>query len=209
MPAQAAIYSIDQNCHPLWDVPAKLGALDTAGRTPLHLVEDIDVAFTAMGASDEDPLRLKRERFYASGGQDWGAAVFYSEFLGTLPLELRDLQPFLPHKLATVARKLGTSLEKLYDEFSPGTTGNSSGPATPAERTCTASWATSASPRPRPSCANCWKSPGETCTAASRRPRRCNVATSGSGPQNTRWKHCCRSGPTASSATCTATGSQG
>ncbi len=114
------IYSIDQNSHPLWDTPAKLLALAEAGRPATHFVEDIDVAFTALGTHPGDELAVERERFHASGGQDWGAALFYSEFLGRLPLELRDLEPVIGMKVSALARQTGRDLDELYEEFSPG-----------------------------------------------------------------------------------------
>ena len=121
------ILSIDQNCHSLWDVLPKLQALTSGGRAVRHFVEDIDVAFTAMGAEANQPpsapgnvLRLALERFHRSGGADWGAAMFYSEFLGRLPLEIRDLEPMIGMKVKAAARQLGRSVDDLYDEFSPG-----------------------------------------------------------------------------------------
>ena len=82
--------SIDQNSHSLWDTLPKLQVLAAAGVGVTHYVEDIDVAFTQLG-KNRDGLRLKmeRERFYPSGGQDWGAGLFYTEFLGRLPVEPR------------------------------------------------------------------------------------------------------------------------
>ncbi|MBT7170960.1 MAG: VOC family protein, partial [Phycisphaerales bacterium] len=75
--------SIDQNSNPLWDTPAKLAALAASGESVRHCVEDIDVAFTDLGATLDDPtLRICREQFHPSGGQSWGASLFYSEFLG-------------------------------------------------------------------------------------------------------------------------------
>jgi hypothetical protein len=135
MPPAETILSIDQNCHPLWDVVPKLHALTRKGRATTHLVEDIDVAFTALGAEPDDPLRLVRERFHHSGGQDWGAAMFYSEFLGTLPLDLRDLQPQLGQKLSAVAKKTGSSVEDLYNTHSPGDNWQLIGPSYVTEDT--------------------------------------------------------------------------
>jgi hypothetical protein len=135
MPAAQTILSIDQNCHPLWDVVPKLHALRRAGRAATHLVEDIDVAFTALGSRPHDPLRMVRERFHHSGGQDWGAALFYSEFLGTLPMDLRDLQPQLGQKLSAVARKCNTTVEELYNEHSAGDNWQLIGPSYVTEHT--------------------------------------------------------------------------
>lgn len=112
------VYSIDQNSHSLWDTLPKLQALVAAGREVHHFIEDIDVAFTAIGADlDAEPLEFRRERFYASGGQDWGAAMFYSDFLGRKPIDLRRIEPQLGQKLAAVARAMDTTVEALYDQY--------------------------------------------------------------------------------------------
>jgi len=113
--------SIDQNCHSLWDVVPKLHALAAAGHGVTHFIEDIDSAFTELGADVADGgLRLARERFHRSGGADWGAALFYTEFLGRLPVEVRRWEPLTGMKTKELARKLGRSVDDLYDEFSPG-----------------------------------------------------------------------------------------
>ncbi len=117
------MFSIDQNCHPLWDTIPKLQALTAAGRTVTHCIEDIDVAFTALGAGPDDDdhaMRLVRERFHRSGGQDWGAALFYSEFLGKLPVEIRRFESAAGMKLSSLAKKIGRSVDDLYDQYSPG-----------------------------------------------------------------------------------------
>lgn len=115
------MFSIDQNCHSLWDTIPKLQAIVAAGLSAVHCIEDIDVAFTAMGARPDDAhMELARERFHRSGGQDWGAAMFYSEFLGKLPVEVRDYEPATGMKTATLAKKTDRSVDALYDEFSPG-----------------------------------------------------------------------------------------
>ncbi|MGB2824768.1 MAG: hypothetical protein WBF17_27600, partial [Phycisphaerae bacterium] len=73
------MFSIDQNCHSLWDALPKLHALARRGRRVMHFNEDIDSAFTSLGSRiDADDLRLARERFHHSGGADWGAALFYT-----------------------------------------------------------------------------------------------------------------------------------
>jgi len=114
------MFSIDQNCHSLWDALPKLHALTAHGHRVTHFVEDVDVAFTAIGSSlDDSVLHLTRERFHRSGGQDWGAALFYSEFLGRLPVEIRDWEPFTGLKTNTLAKKLERSVDDLYAEFSP------------------------------------------------------------------------------------------
>jgi len=117
------LFSIDQNCHSLWDVLPKLQALHAAGHAVTHFVEDVDVAFTALGSSiDDSVLHLTRERFHRSGGQDWGAALFYSEFLGKLPVEIRHWEAATGLKTRTLAKQLGRTVDDLYDEFSPGDT---------------------------------------------------------------------------------------
>ena len=115
------MFSIDQNCHSLWDVPAKLHALAGRGHYVTHFIEDIDAAFTSLGSAvDADDLRLTRERYHRSGGADWGAALFYTEFLGRMPVELRAWEPLTGLKTNVLARQLGRSVDELYDEFSPG-----------------------------------------------------------------------------------------
>lgn len=117
------MFSIDQNCHSLWDTLPKLHALAAHGHRVTHFIEDIDVAFTAMGASVDDAvLHLARERFHRSGGQDWGAALFYSHFLGKLPVEIRHWEALTGLQTKTLAKQLGRSVDDLYDEFSPGDT---------------------------------------------------------------------------------------
>ena len=115
------MFSIDQNSHSLWDALPKVQALAAAGHAVTHFIEDIDVAFTSMGAEvDASPLRLVRERFHRSGGADWGAALFYSEFLGRQAVEVRQWEPYTGQKTAALAKQLGRSVNSLYDEFSPG-----------------------------------------------------------------------------------------
>jgi hypothetical protein len=113
--------SVDQNCHSLWDVLPKLQALAHAGHDVTHYIEDIDVAFTSMGSPiNTDDLRIVRERFHRSGGADWGAALFYNEFLGRQPVEIRDWETLTGMKTNVLAKRLGRSVDELYDEFSPG-----------------------------------------------------------------------------------------
>jgi len=113
------IFTIDQNSHSLWDTLPKLQALAAAGYRVTHFVEDVDVAFTALGSGRKTQnLRLAAERFHHSGGSDWGAALFYHDFLGRQPLELRRLEPQLGMSIAALARRLQTTLEDLYAEYS-------------------------------------------------------------------------------------------
>lgn len=115
------MFSIDQNCNTLWDCIPKLQALARAGHRPTHFLEDIDVAFTALGSDvDSHEVRLARERYHRSGGADWGAALFYSEFLGRVPVEIRDWEELTGLKSNTLAKQLNTDLDELFDRYSPG-----------------------------------------------------------------------------------------
>jgi hypothetical protein len=115
------MFSIDQNSHSLWDAIPKLHALLRKGAAVTHFIEDVDAAFTALGSGfDAGPLSLVRERFHRSGGADWGAALFYTEFLGRQPTEIRNFEPLVGMKTNVLAGKLGRSVDELYDEFSPG-----------------------------------------------------------------------------------------
>ncbi len=128
------LFSIDQNCHSLWDAIPKVQALATAGRRVRHFVEDVDVAFTALGAGENTPLRLARERFYRSGGQDWGAALFYSEFLGRVPVEIRDWEPLTGLTTKALAGRLRRKVDDLYDQYSPGDNWQLIGPSYVGDR---------------------------------------------------------------------------
>lgn len=129
------MFSIDQNSHSLWDALPKVQALAGHGHRVQHFIEDVDVAFTSMGAHlEQSPLRLERERFHRSGGADWGAALFYSEFLGRLSVEIRQWEPYTGQKTAVLARQLGRSIDDLYDEFSPGDNWQLVGPSYVGDR---------------------------------------------------------------------------
>ena len=130
------MFSIDQNCHSLWDVLPKLQALQRRAEAVTHFVEDIDAAFTALGAEagSTAPLQLARERYHHSGGADWGAALFYSEFLGRLPADPADWEPITGLKTSTLARQLGRTVKDLYDEFSPGDNWQLIGPSYVGDR---------------------------------------------------------------------------
>jgi len=112
------ILSIDQNAHSLWDTLPKLQALRRAGRSVRHYLEDIDVAFTARGAKvDAAGLRIEPECVHADGGQEWGAALFYNDFLGRVPVDLRRWEPMLGQTLAATAKQLGRTPEELYQRY--------------------------------------------------------------------------------------------
>jgi hypothetical protein len=129
------MFSIDQNCHSLWDCLPKLQALSAKQIATTHFIEDIDVAFTSMGAAlAGEGLRLTRERFHRSGGADWGAALFYSEFLGRLPVEIRQWEPYTGEKTNALAKQLGRGVDDLYDEFSPSDNWQLVGPSYVGDR---------------------------------------------------------------------------
>jgi len=129
------MFSIDQNCHSLWDVLPKLQALVRRGKRVRHFIEDIDVAFTSLGSRvDSGCLRLARERFHRSGGADWGAALFYFEFLGRQPVDIRQWDEHTGMKTSVLARKLGRSVDDLYDEFSPSDNWQLIGPSYVGDR---------------------------------------------------------------------------
>lgn len=109
--------SIDQNSNSLWDTLPKLQALEKAGIKFTHCVEDIDVAFTRVGAHS-DQLELTLEQYYPNGNLDWGASLFYMNFLGRCPLNLNDLTKYTGETPAHTAKKLHISLEELYAKYS-------------------------------------------------------------------------------------------
>ena len=110
--------SIDQNSHVLWDTVPKLSALARRGLAGTHCIEDIDVAFTRQGAAPDDrTLELSPERYYRSGNSDWGAALFYTELLGRNALNPRDLEPYTGLTTASLARKLGLTVDELYAKY--------------------------------------------------------------------------------------------
>lgn len=114
------IYSIDQNCNSLWDVPPKLHALGSNGYFPTQFLEDVDVAYTRHGAGvNSVDLRIERERYYKTGGADWGAAMFYSEFLGRVPVDIRLWEPMTGMTTKALAKALGTTIDDLYERYSP------------------------------------------------------------------------------------------
>ena len=129
------IFSIDQNCHSLWDAVPKCQALAAAGLPLRHFVEDTDIAFTALGSHGQGgQLRLARERFHHSGGADWGAAMFYYQFLGRLPVDVRRWEGLTGMKTAALARGLDRTVEDLYEEFSPADNWQLVGPSYVGDR---------------------------------------------------------------------------
>ncbi len=129
------MFSIDQNCHSLWDVLPKIQCLTRRGLEVTHLIEDIDVAFTAVGAGqDQSQLQLVRERYYRSGGADWGAALFYSEFLGRLPTDIRQWEKYTGLTTKALASGLGRSVDDLFDEYSPSDNWQLIGPSYVGDR---------------------------------------------------------------------------
>ena len=109
--------SIDQNTNSLWDVLPKIEALHAHNKELLHYVEDIDVAFTRVGSKKSSP-QLTLEQYYPNGSLDWGASLFYMDFLGKVPLNLANLSPYTGKKTATTAKALGLTLDELYAQFS-------------------------------------------------------------------------------------------
>ncbi len=130
-----SMFSIDQNCHSLWDVLPKLQALAGRGVRARQFIEDVDVAFTQMGAAgDGGGLVLARERFYRSGGADWGAALFYFQFLGRQAVEIRQWEPCTGLSTKALAGQLGRTVDDLYEEFSPGDNWQMIGPSYVGDR---------------------------------------------------------------------------
>jgi hypothetical protein len=110
--------SIDQNSHSLWDTVPKLAALAVHGVSGTHYIEDIDTAFTRRGAAPGDnQLALVPERMYRGGTSDWGASLFYTDFLGRNPLDVRDLEPYTGMTTKALARALDCSVDELYDRY--------------------------------------------------------------------------------------------
>ncbi len=109
--------SIDQNCSPLWDAIPKLAALRAHAFAGVHCIEDVDVAFTQQFAPPGTPPHVAPERFYPNGNSDWGASVFYSDFLGRNAINPRALEPYLHAPVATYAKRAGMTLDELYAAF--------------------------------------------------------------------------------------------
>ena len=117
MPPPAFI-SIDQNSQPLWDVVPKLAVLSREGMQGTHCIEDIDTAFTRRGgALGDTQLELARERYYRGGASDWGASLFYPDFLGRSPHDLRELETYTGLSTKALARKLDCTVDDLYDRY--------------------------------------------------------------------------------------------
>jgi hypothetical protein len=115
--------SIDQNCASFWDTIPKLDALRRKGIDVSHYVEDVDIAFAARGAEVDQPdLRLAMEKVYPGGGQDWGAGLFYSDFLGRLPRDPRSFEKYLGIGLKQFVKHTDVSLDAIYDQYGGGDT---------------------------------------------------------------------------------------
>ncbi|HNX27084.1 MAG TPA: hypothetical protein PKK48_06715 [Phycisphaerae bacterium] len=113
------VVSIDQNSHSLWDTLPKLHALASAGINTTHYVEDIDVAFTAKGAGvDDTSLKIVQERFYSTGGSDWGDALFYNDFLGRVAVDIRRWENLPGVRLKQIAHDLNTTPQELFEKYS-------------------------------------------------------------------------------------------
>ncbi len=111
--------SIDQNSTPLWDTIPKLQALTRNDYAGLHCLEDVDVAFTRRGADelDSQELEVLPERFYRGGVSDWGATLFYSDFLGRTPVDPRKLEELTGLTLKALGKRLDTDVDGIYDRF--------------------------------------------------------------------------------------------
>ncbi len=71
----------------------------------------VDVAFTEVGAAAGGSgagLRLERERHYRGGEADWGAGLFYHQFLGRLPVRLQMSDILLVHGSPLGVRAVGS-----------------------------------------------------------------------------------------------------
>ncbi len=111
--------SIDQNSNSLWDVLPKIEAMASKSLKLTHLVEDIDVAFTSVGKKGQAP-ELTVEQYYPSGNLDWGATLFYMDFLGRLPLNLINLCQYTGQKITQTAKALNISVAQLYQKYALG-----------------------------------------------------------------------------------------
>lgn len=110
--------SIDQNSNSLWDTIPKLHALKSHKMDFLHLVEDIDLAFTKVGAnSPKKTPQLTYEQYYRNGNLDWGASLFYSKFLGKLPVNIRTLEKYSGISTGALLRQLNHSEETFFGEY--------------------------------------------------------------------------------------------
>jgi len=111
--------SIDQNSHPFWDTIPKLASAAAHGLQGIHYVEDVDVAFTRHGARiGDERLQLRPERVYRGGTSDWGASLFYTDFLGRNPIDVRDLEPYTGFSTKALAKALDCTIDDLYDRYS-------------------------------------------------------------------------------------------
>lgn len=130
MPELAGSFlSIDQNSNVFWDTLPKLAALARRGLAGRHCVEDIDVAFTRQGAAPGAAPALEPERYYRSGNSDWGAALFYTAFLGRNPVNPRDLEPCTGQTTAALARQLELPLDAFYEQYAVSDNWQLTGPS--------------------------------------------------------------------------------
>ncbi len=111
--------SIDQNSNSLWDTLPKLQALASKGVPTTHLIEDIDTAFTRVDQTDSS-LKLTTERYYPNGSLDWGASLFYMDFLGRCPFDLHELEKYTGKTVSATAKALQLSVDKLFEIYSVG-----------------------------------------------------------------------------------------
>ncbi len=110
--------SIDQNSHVLWDTVPKLHVLQCIGAQGSHFIEDVDTAFTKRGSHVGDQqLEIARERYYRDGSSDWGASLFYSDFLGRTPIKMHMIEPYTGMSTKALAKAVGCSVDDLYDRY--------------------------------------------------------------------------------------------
>lgn len=121
--------SIDQNSSVLWDAVPKLEALSCQGYKGIHCVEDVDVAYSRQGSKAGDEIDLRQERYYRGGVSDWGATLFYTEFLGKQPLDVVEFEKPLGMSLGALTRRLGMTVDELYDAHSPSDNWQLTGPS--------------------------------------------------------------------------------
>lgn len=113
-----AFISIDQNSHALWDTVPKLHCLEAAAIPGTHCIEDVDTAFTKRGGQVGDrQLDIVRERCYRDGSSDWGASLFYSDFLGRTPVNLHTIETYTGMSTKALARSLDCSVDELYEQY--------------------------------------------------------------------------------------------
>ena len=80
------------------------------------------------------PPHFALARYHGSGGADWGAALFYSDFLGRQPVEVRKWERYTGMSTAALARRLDVTVDELFDRYSPGDNWQLIGPSYAGDR---------------------------------------------------------------------------